>query len=758
MGLPPGMGPSMGPPMGGPMDASMGGPMGPPSGQPPGPPPPEEPLPPPTYKDIVLKQIRQLRELRSPDEIRGMVMTMPEQLLAQLRDWQMSDPYAALLLDDIVPPEQAKPTYPKWLMEKGPPPKPTEAQIHEMVLQDFDDWAQVREEIHMQLVIYHMTHAGAFDDFDEKRDELFFDESLVGEVNSIIFRMADTPVKWRYEAQSSALREDGQKSEDFIEYQFKQTNRRYIRAGNHDLRRDVAFYLAVCGYAAARTGMRFNDGRYVFDYMMADPGTTVPLYDDNGLVRVTRRYQDTVANVIAAYDWDGSVRQKLLSEPVTGTIDKFRRMDEYVLVETYDDRWWRAVYVDGKEIIAPVAHEYGFCPWIYQGAFLGEPMQIAGAMRDETLIPAAGMRSGEYRLKYKHQSYFTPMIKGHRQKEAILSKLYSLWKKADKPTWLWFYDDFAKGKGVPEVPVHGQITPLNMNHEDLKPMLEQVNPAIFGTLFQASTAIEQRTKRPLATFGEMAGTQQSGQQMEGSAESGYEKESYLTNAAESFYTQLGELWLMMWRDWGWMYWKDGEPDFGSMEIPYQGRRARRGANPTFIMVPEVVRRVGTDGIEAVVKGIRTSGLAALGNAVAIWVDKGLMSDATAMEFRGVTDVDEELEEIEYDHIRKDPAISSLRKYKVLREQDPELAELYRENVLSKQSPAGPQPPMGMGSPMGQAGPVPQPSPTDGLIDPTTSAMNLTALGMGAQGPTGRPPGSVAPVDPMALNAGVPGAL
>jgi hypothetical protein len=605
-----------------------------------------------------------------------------------------------------------------------------------------------------------MIEAGAFDDFDPKRDELFYDESLVGEVNSIIFRQADTTVKWRYEAQSSKMREDGQKAEDFVEYQFRQANRRYIRSGNHDMRHDVAFFLSVCGYACARTGMRFNDGKYVFDYMMADPGTTVPLFDDHGLVRVTRRYQDTVANVIAGYDWDGSVARKLLDEPLTGNKDKFRRMDDYVLVETYDDRWWRAVYIDDKEIIAPVAHEYGFCPWVYRGAFLGEPMAVSGTMRNDTIMPAAGTRSGEYRLKYKHRSYFWPLIRGHRQKEAILSKLFSLWKKADKPTWLWFYDDFAKGKGVPEVPIHGQITPLNMNHEDMKPMLEAINPAIFGTLFQASTAIEQRTKRPLANFGEMAGTQQSGQQMEGSAEAGYEKESYLTKSAESFYTELGELWLTMWRDWGWMYWKDGEPDFGMMEVPYQGRRARRGAEPTFIMIPEVVKRVGVDGIEAVMPRIRMSSLAALGNANAIWADKGWMSDYEAIESRGVTDIDETIEEIEYDAIRKDPMISALRKYKVLKEQDPDLAELYRQNVLEKQqqdpmmmSPMGGQMDQGM-PPM----PTPFPSSGGGLIDPTTSAMNLTSLGMGAQGPTGRPPGSVAPVDPMALNAGVSGAL
>lgn len=742
-------------------DPMMGG-MPPPGMAPPGPPPPppnEEQLPPPSFMDIVLKQLTQLRDLRSLEEVRGMVMTLPENLFEQLREWQMSEPYAALVLDDIMPPEQAKPVYPKWFTEQGPPPKPTESQIKEMVLRDYDDWDQVREEVRLQLLVYHMIEAGAFDDFDPKRDELFYDESLVGEVNSIIFRHADTAVKWRYEAQSSSMREDGQKAEDFIEYQFRQTNRRYIRAGNHDLRHDVAFYLSVCGYACARTGMRFNDGRYVFDYIMADPSTTVPLFDDHGLKRVTRRYQDTVANVIAAYDWDGSVERKLLNEPVSGTRDKFRRQDEYVLVETYDDRWWRAVYIDDKEIIAPVAHEYGFCPWIYRGAFLGEPQQIAGQMRNETVLPAAGLRSGEYRLKYKHRSYFWPLIRGHRQKEAILSKLFSLWKKSDKPTWLWFYDDFAKGKGVPEVPIHGQVTPLNMNHEDMKPMLEAVNPAIFGTLFQASTAIEQRTKMPLATFGEMAGTQQSGQQMEGSAESGYEKESYLTNSAESFYTELGELWLTMWRDWGWMYWKDGEPDFGMMEIPYQGRRARRGGDPTFIMVPEIVRRVGVDGIEAVMPRIRMNGLAALGNAVAIWIDKGLMSDYQAIEMRGETDVDETLEEIEYDAIRKDPVIAALRKYRILKEQDPELAELYRENTLTKQGQMGPMSPMG--GPMDQgmpAAPSPFPSSGGGLIDPTTSAMNLTSLGMGAQGPTGRPPGSVAPVDPMALNAGVPGAL
>lgn len=744
------------------MPPDMAGMVG---GPPQPPPPPDEQLPEPSFKDVVLSLLQKMTETQGADAVRDQTTTMPKEVLATLRDWQMDDPYAATILDPILPPEEETPDYPKWFREQGPPPRPSIGDVTEMVERDWMEWSDVREAIYANLIIYHSIEAGAYKDFNKDTDELFYDESLVGEVDSILARHATTKVRWRFEAQRSELRSDAQRAEDFVSYCFQGANRRVMRSGYHDIRRELAFYLTVTGYACARTGMRLDDAAMPFDFMLVDPSTTVPTWDDRGLERVTRKYQDQVSRVISAFDTgDGAVRRKLLDAPVGGTEDQFRRLDEYVTVMEYDDRWWRIVLVDGKEIVN-TAHKYGFTPWIVQGSQIGEALAVTSAIRDSEVYPSAGLRGGDNRIRYKHQSYFDHVIRGHRQKETVLSKLYTLWKKSDKPSWFWFFDEYSRSKGIPENPNTTQtIIPLQQNHEDLRPFVDNINPNVFGTLFQSITSTEQRTRMPLETFGQMQGTQQSGNQMEGAAESGYEKEAPIIGAEESFYAQLGEMWLCMWRDWGYL-WEDGSENYGRIEVPYQNRLNRRGAEPTFTIVPAVIKRVGTR-IDAKMPRIRTQGLAALGNAVSMWKGMGLMSDSEALDLRGVEDVDEVLAEIEYDEVRNDPAMKSLRRYRILKEFDPELAELYREATLKKEQPPqmppgmGPGMPMpGMQGPMGMGGPPPPPMGSTVIPpDVNTSGMNLAGLGLGPQGPTGRPMGPTGPtsMSPVQQMPSVPG--
>jgi hypothetical protein len=162
---------------------------------------------------------------------------------------------------------------------------------------------------------------------------------------------------------------------------------------------------------------------------------------------------------------------------------------------------------------------------------------------------------------------------------------------------------------------------------------------------------------------------------------------------------------------------------------------------SFKLTPETIKRTGTR-VTAELTSVRLQNLAPLGNAGAIWMQNNAMSARELMEMRGVRDPDAVFAEREYELTLLDPEVQKLRRLSIMRERDPEVAQMYEQMMLAKQQPQG-----GAGMPPGGGGPMGAPP-----VAPNTSAMNLQALGMGQVGPTGRPAGP-AGVPPGAMLQG-----
>lgn len=733
---PPPMDPSMMPPMGAP---PMGGP--PPMEAPPPEPAPEEELPEVTPKDIILGQLKILVERLGESEVRAIIAAMPSAALEQLREWQMDDPHAAQFLDTILPPDDAQPLYdPDY--DPSDYPKPELEWVTSIAKEDFDEWGIVRAGISDNLKRYHLERAAHFRNYNDKTDDLWQAGDLSAEINAIAAMIGGTPVAYDFPALEHALREDAQKAEDAVAYWFGCVERDYRKRGNNAIQRDAALYLLLTGWVMARTGLNLDGGQTKpFNFDLVNPATTVPTWDGDGLARVTQVYQTTIGTAITGFRIRGEKKAALLK----GSENARRRKEDLVEIITYDDRRWRVVLVDGTEVVRD-EHGYGYCPWLIVGSGLGEPMQIELDVDldliDETVIASGGgVATNLGRMHKKHVSWFHFTAREQDQKEMVLQKLFNMWSRVEPPFYAWMYDDTAANKGMPNVPTGFRVVPMAANHEQLALMQNGVDPSMFGPLLQSTTVQESKSRLPGEFMGTASGANQSGNAMEGVLESGVGvKVNPIIQACEHFFADLGEMWLKMWRDYGHLYKGYGD-EYGQLLVPYQSRRARRGEQPSFTLVPEVVRRTGTE-IRAKMTQVRLQNLGPLGNAISVWMGQGLMSKREALEFRGVADPEDMLDEIQYDQIMSDPELVKLVKYQTLREFDPEFAEIYKESMLKKQQPQ--PPPMGMpGMPQPgmQVGAGPQP------FNPNTSAVNLQAYGMGQQGPTGRPAGTTGPPPP-----------
>lgn len=726
MGPPPGMAP---PPGEGPPMPGMGAPQAPEMD-------PNVPLP--TPKDMIVEQIRVMREQMGDDVVREELANFDDDMIEQLREWQTEDAYAASILDEVMPPDTEDPDYPSWFDQ---PEKPTRSEVESIATYDWDFWVDVREGIKEDLEFFHQDVGSAYNDFDKQRDQLYHDDALSVDCNSIVAKIAAKDLTFQFNALDSAHAQDAQKAEDAVAYWFDGVNRRHMRSGHHSTKRDVALSMMLGSYACAYTALNLRDNEMPFSFGMADPATVVPTWDDYGLVRVTRKYQDTVANVISCFKLKGEKKRELLRKRKDDTGDETpegKRLTEWVEVVTYDDRWWSCAIADGIEIVPTIAHRYGFVPWVIKGLELGEPMFLSGLVGDQA--PVAGIRGGDSRIHRKHVSFFHFRKHQHMQKEAILSKMFSLWKMVDKPGWFWIYDEFSKNNGVPK-PGTGLITPIQKDHEDLRQMMDAVNPQIFGTLIQAHVNGEQRSRMSLASLGATDDANTSGNAINTMTDQGTHIIDPIQTSVESFFTELGEMWLMMWRDWGHLY-QGNFDEYGATNVPYLSRRAWREADSSFVLTPEVVKRCGVR-IKAQFTEMSLSSLTPMANALGMLKQLGWMPNSKALSMLGFANPNDIVEEVEYDQTRGDPTIQKLVRYQRLKEFDPELAEEYREGEIRKTQPPPMDPSMMMGpGPMAPPPGGPQMVNPQGGLDPNSSAMNLAALGQGPYMPTGRPPGEM----------------
>jgi hypothetical protein len=697
---------------------------------------------PPDPAADVLLMLRTAIDTEGEPAVRERLQALPSQMAQML--WELADtnPELQSLLESLMPSEPQGPAYAPWFARNGPPPKPTEADILTMASDDELYYADYREQVRVNLAYYHAPGTReaytTFKNFDREKEEPFISSALTDEVNAIVAQLGDASLTFQLPYLDPALENDTQKIEDALYSWEDEEERRYVAAGNNPYRRDVSWYLLIFGMVAWRTGLNPEDAEHPFDDALLNPTTIFPFWDRRGLSRVTRRYGDTVAGVIADYDLgDSQVRSKILAATKTkglkaGEKERFYRLSDRVRVTTYHDRWWYCCFVDEVCIIEPTAHRYGFVPYVIQKSGLGEPMPVQEIAGRSMLTTSMG---ADLRIGYKFLSHFQFRKANHGQAESIATKLYNLFAVIDKPDFWIVQDEVAEAAKLPSVKTGGggnNMNPLKMNHEQPVPIVASPNA---GFVIQPMMAIigsdRQTGALPLASYGVFESANQSGNATEGAVEAGGDKRAAHIQSLEAFFSAKQEMRLMIWRDWGHLV-ENSDGQYGELKIPTQRRRRifNPGLGPSFVLTPETITRTGTR-VTAEMTHLRLQNLAPMGNAWNMWMQMNAASAREAMESRGVRDPDAVFMEREYEQALLDPQLQQARRLQLLKARDPEAAQLYEQLIAAKQQP--PMPPGGGGA---MGGP--------GAMAPNTSAMNLQALGMGQQGPTGRPGGPVAP--------------
>lgn len=735
-----------------------GAPMAP--GAPPPPPPPDPTqLLPLSPAEQVLLMLRSAIEAEGDAAVAERLRALPPQVVELL--WQLADQDDDLraLLDSLLPADPAQPEYEPWFEV---PPKPDAAAVRELAHTDELFYADFRETCRENLAYYHAPGDGklfgAFKNFDREKQDRFVLSGLTDEVNLIKNQIAAAELSFQVPYADPGLENDTQIAEDALYAWEAEEDRIAVERGENPTRHDEAFYLEVFGMIAWRTGLKPNRPRHPFDDAYLNPVTVYPVWDEEGLCRVTRRYTDTVAGVLSCYDGpDKAIRAKILSATKTkglkaGEKARLYRLDDRVECVTYHDRWWYTVLVDDVPVIDAAPHRYGRVPYVIARSALSEPLAITDldvvtSQRAGGSIPVT-MAGSELRMRYKFVSHFQYRKRAQEQREAYGNKLYNLMAVIDKPDFWILQDEVGEAAKTPSVKTGGtgnNMNPLKMNHEQPVPIVASPNAALVLQPLAALMAQGDQTGAvPLASYGVFESANQSGNATEGAVEAGGDKRQVHLDVLERFHAAKQELRLILWRDWGHLV-ATGNDSYGEMVVPTRKRRRLLMGAPNAVKItPEVIRRTGTR-VEASLRHVRLQNLAPLGNAAAMWMQINGMSAREAMELRGVRDPDAVFLEREYEQALLDPDLQKTRRLTILRQRDPEAAALYEKLIASKQQQQ--QPPPGAGPP-GMGGPP---------MAPNTSAMNLQALGMGQAGPTGRPAGSGPPPPPPGSVVIPPGA-
>lgn len=680
-------------------------------------------------------------ESMGEEAVAEQLAVLPDELVESLRELAKNDPLLVDVLLPLLPEEDRRPQYESWFVRQGPPKKPDKATIMELAERDREWYEELRGARERWLALYHQdpNRIATFKGFNAEKDEKFSDSSISDQMNAMIARGGAIEPSYDVPILKVDLRDEGQKAEDFLMWCDRIEAFRHSERSGASLRREEWMWLCLSGMVCWSTMLDPEDTSYFFQDRLYDPNTVYPFWDEHGLYRVTRIFQEQVGRVIAAFDdGDGKVRNKILGEYKKDYGDSAKQMDFYRHADwgkviVYDDRWWHAVYYDDIEIIAPTPHRYGFVPYVIRGTGMGDPTGLLAATQGD--LPIGGVNASQTRIAYKHVSPIHFMDIPHQQVEKVVGKMMTVWAKVDKPAWVLYQDEYAKGNGTPNVRNEaGTVTPLMKEHEDLEPLIERLDPSVFGPLM--STMMQNRATNQMspAGMGVNPGANASGNAIEGLADSSRDNhETPLTQAMESFHEAKASMRLRMIRDWGHLLRSDEDGDFGVLTIPHHGGRRRRdGLPPAFDLTPEMLDRVGVN-VEAHLTSVQLRNLGPLGNAVNQWTSGGMMSRREAIAMRGHPDPDDVMDELDYEETMQDPEIKKAVRLKKLREIDPEAYQIVRELMQAAQGP--PQGGMG-GPPMG--GPPQPPGPN------STSGVNLQALGMGQQGPTGRPMGAGGP--------------
>jgi len=712
----------MAPPLAGPPPMMPPPMMAPPvdiqTGQPTEEPPPPDPL------EIMVEILMS----GSAKDLEDLFATMEEPEQLQLRRViedaiEPRDPARAKLLLDYLPEPESGARLPRWWKntygEDGHPPRPKSAEVIQTARDDADAWKEVIADDHavMDVILNRPNSHYHFKTFNKEKDAQYKSSALVDEIQLVVNKLSATSFTYEVTTTDPALKEAVQQTEDFLYFADKQTRVAWADDGNGNYDRELAWSIVNRGRIVELVQPDFEDDCRFLDERIFDPSTTFPVWaGKRGLERVTRIYEDTLANALGDYDLDGKLRKTVIGKSVNGTKEVYK-LQTRVKVTCYWDRWWYMVLLDDVEAIC-VEHKYGRCPFVVTGSEIGVPKWANDTANDPDFT---GTSTIDSLMKYRYAKHVTSQIDLFSVREAVGTALLTMLQKATKPAYKISQDPVAQAQGTPNIEDGaGDVTTLMKDREELELLLESTTaPQVFGPFFQMFGQDSATNRVPMTAFGVVEGANQSGNAFENAIEAGNDKLVPHLQAIARHKAARAKLRLELWRDFG-NDWENPKGQTGRLAVPYsRGERRTRpkDAPPAFDFLPETVDQVGTE-VEVNYTMVRQQNLIQFGNAFAVLNTNNAMSVRESMELRGVENPDDAMAEIRYEKIMNQPEVMQLETLQTLKDRNPEMAEKYEAMMGKSQTSAG--------------------GPPGGIVGPNSSALDLSSIGMGATDATGRP--------------------
>lgn len=524
--------------------------------------------------------------------------------------------------------------------------------------------------------------------------------------------------------------EEAQKIEDFLRWSGDQWNKVGRRNLNGSMRHDMAHFLCLRGWVAARVWYDSEEedpNEHPIRVKLFDPRQVYPKMGDKRLQYVVHRYWTTYGELQDEYPDEADTFKE--SEP-----------NDFVEVTAYYDDWYHAVWTEEADLKPVTEHEYGFIPWVIT---IGNGAPIRATSNNQTSW-----------VKDHGVSIFHGIKDSYKQLNKVLSQLATQVATASNPPTVYYYDPVMNKTPQPLDYTPGTTNFLLYDRERVDPLNLTPNPTNTQPLIDALVDDTSKGSLPEVLWGLGGGESGFGTSM--MTDAARDQLSPVVDAMTTTFEMINEYTLRLIRDLH-------EDDIGFWITDDTGRKMGG-----ITLSPEEIEAVGVN-TEVIYRDISPKDRASMAQIAAMLVDKKLISMETAREeYLMLENPERENQRVLQDLIYQDEDL--IKKGLVpaaLARANPDLFAYYmmskQQELFGQQQGGPPQGPPGAppGMPPGPQGPPglpPTAAPPIGQpgADPFMQSLG-SAIGGAGLGPPpgiGGAPMPLPPGLPMGLSLGI----
>jgi hypothetical protein len=537
-----------------------------------------------------------------------------------------------------VDPEALKPDN----QRRGYFPLPDEGYMEECTHSDYERYRLLLERFGRDLTLYRQKHRPNVPPLFDPLKEIAFKSATISNIVNKLTNMASAS-DWRHVVpfKDEKSKVNSQIAENWYTYLRQCEEEAYaIGGGDASLQWDEFFYLFQFGRVVCRILPDVEDTQHPYNESLLDPSTCFPVFGDskNGMIRMTRRYESRVIDVIKTYGaFDPNLEEKIVAKLAYEKGEVGRYYNETGTVWEYWDSWNRGVRF--KDIwLMRTSHKLGYVPFVYVTA-RGEPRGVVTPETEGLYVDEYGnafSATSREDLVEKGVSVFHHIINTNKMTEVVYTLLLSEVMKAQNPAMITYSAPQMAGTSPPPV----RMTPGANNQRVLNAQRVEIVPTsprptdTSPVLNKVSADTTEGTINP-AMYGSM----------DGSNIAGFAVESLISAARDTIlpYTQAFERYQGLkakMRAKLYLSHIALSPG-GIMSVAMEGQY---GSSPSADVTPEVIKSTGPK-VEVELVGVSDAALPSMINMSAQAVKEGLWSRRKAMEKLGEKDPAKMLEDI-----------------------------------------------------------------------------------------------------------------